>query len=318
VTDLLERLREERTDGAKNPAGSASYPLFRHTTTPFSGGSDHYILSDPTVGVPAPMLIQWPDKFYHTSEDTLDKVDARMLAVLGGLATTYAYFVANAGRREAIWLGQEMVARFRARLARSVQGILTDAFAAQDGEGLAQAAARIEKRAQFAAERQREAIRSLLRLAPKEEWLVTDLSHEVDCAVRRETERAREVLLRQARELGLDEMPSPLPKEPDEWEQQAVAMVPSRVFRGPVSPRAYMHKFTPQEKDQVRAWQKEHRRLYYGLSTVANYWVDGKRTVVDIADLVELETGQRNVQLLVKHFNLLVRLGLMQGFSEVA
>lgn len=311
ASDLLERLREEWTDGAQNPAGSASYPLFRHTATPFSGGSDHYILSDPTVGIPTPMLIQWPDKFWHTSGDTLDKVDPNMLAVLGGLATTYTYFVANAGQREATWLGQEMLARFRARLVRSVQDALTDALTTKDGEELAQAAVRIERKVQFAADRRREAIYSLLRLAPQEEGLVTKLNHEVDHAVRQEMERAKEILLWQARHLGLEGIP-PLPaKEPDEWEQKAQAMIPSRVFRGPVSPHFHLHKLTVQEREGARSWQKEHARLYRALGVVANYWVDGKRTVADIADLVELETGKRNVELLVKHFNLLDRLGLM-------
>jgi len=311
AADLLERVREEWTDGAQNPAGSASYPLFRHAATPFSGGSDHYILSDPTVGVPAPMLIQWPDKFWHTSADTLDKVDARMLAVLGGLATAYTYFVANAGPREAAWLGQEMLARFRARLVRSVQDALTDALATENGEELAQAAARIERQVRFAADRQREAIGSLLRLAPQEGGLVASLSQEVDRAVGQETERAREVLLWQAQHLGLEGIPPLPPKKLDEWEQQAQTMVPSRVVPGPVPVGPHMHKLTVQEREEAHAWQKEHRHLYRSLGVVANYWVDGKRTIAEIADLVELETGQRNVKLLVKHFNLLNRLGLM-------
>jgi hypothetical protein len=88
-------------------------------------------------------------------------------------------------------------------------------------------------------------------------------------------------------------------------------MIPSRVFRGPVSPHFHLHKLTVQAREEARAWQKEHARLYRALGVVANYWVDGKRTVADIADLVELETGKRNVELLVKHFNLLDRLGLM-------
>nr|MBC7244401.1 DUF4910 domain-containing protein [Chloroflexota bacterium] len=316
VTDLLERMREEWIAQAQNLSSSFSYPLFRHTVTPFSGGSDHYILSDPTVGVPTAMLIQWPDKFYHTSEDTLDKVDPRMLAILGGLATTYAYFVANAEAHEADWLGHEMLARFKARLIRSMQSSLTDALSAKNSEELAQAAARLGRTVEFAASRQREAYRSLLRLAPREEWLIDDLNQEVDRTVCQEMEQARKTLQRKAQQLGLAEIP-PLPqKEPDEWEKQAATMVPTRLFRGPVSPGAYMHKLTPQEKEEVYAWMKEHRAQYYGMSTVANYWADGNRTVAEIADLVELETGQRNVQLLVKHFKLLARLGLVALSSK--
>jgi hypothetical protein len=60
-------------------AAEARYALFRYATTPFGDGSDHFIFSDSTVGVPMPMLIQWPDKFYHTSADTIEKVDPRII-----------------------------------------------------------------------------------------------------------------------------------------------------------------------------------------------------------------------------------------------
>lgn len=79
VVDLLEAILERISTEAKSLAATSSYGLFKQAMVPFSGGSDHYILSDPTVGVPCPMLIQWPDKFYHTSEDTIDKVDPLIL-----------------------------------------------------------------------------------------------------------------------------------------------------------------------------------------------------------------------------------------------
>ncbi len=46
---------------------------FRYFLSPYSGGSDHFIFADATVGVPATSLTQFPDRFYHTSEDTPDK-----------------------------------------------------------------------------------------------------------------------------------------------------------------------------------------------------------------------------------------------------
>lgn len=307
---LLERLREEWLSGAQNPGASDSSPLFRHAVMPFSGGSDHYILSDPSVGVPTPMLIQWPDRYWHTSEDTLDKVDPRMLAVLGGLATTYAYFVANAGEREAAWLGHEMAARFQTRLAHTVQNALTDASEAENAHNLAQAAENLEKKARFVTDRYQEATQSLLRLAPHN-TLAARLKSEADSSLRRETERAKKVLFSYAQDLGLEDMPSLPPKELDEWEQQALGIVPSRKFRGPVPSGFHLHKLAPEERETVYAWFKEYGRLYHRLGTVANYWVDGERTVAEIADLVELETEQRNVQLLVRHYSLLAKLGLM-------
>ena len=311
TADLLERLREEWMGETPNLAGSLSYPLFRHTVSPFSGGSDHYILSDPSVGVPTPMLIQWPDKFYHTSQDTLDKVSPHMLGIVGGLATAYAYFVANAGEREACWLGHEMAARFRARLARDVQSQVTAGLSADKGEALAAVAGRMQKQTCFAADRQQAALRSLLRLAPRAEPWIGALCQEADQVARQELQRARSVLLQRACDLGLDAIPILPAREPDEWDRQAAGLVPVRRFRGPVSANSRMYRLPAPERDEVSRWIQQNHEQYYSQSTLAGYWVDGKRSVAEIADLVELEAGQCSVQLLVKHFKLLERLDLM-------
>jgi Zn-dependent M28 family amino/carboxypeptidase len=57
VNSLMESIYDSVKAEAKNLGGSSSYALFKHAVTPFSGGSDHYVYSDPTVGVPCPMMI---------------------------------------------------------------------------------------------------------------------------------------------------------------------------------------------------------------------------------------------------------------------
>src|SRR5439155_1631772 len=79
---------------ARNLAGTSGYALFKWAVTPFSGGSDHYLFADPAVGIPCPMVIQWPAKFYHTNADTIDKVDPAMLRRAAIMASAYAYAVA--------------------------------------------------------------------------------------------------------------------------------------------------------------------------------------------------------------------------------
>ncbi len=49
----------------------------------YSGGSDHYIFDDSTVQVPFASLTQWPDRFYHSSEDTVDKSDVASFRWIG-------------------------------------------------------------------------------------------------------------------------------------------------------------------------------------------------------------------------------------------
>ncbi len=58
-------------------------PNFRMDTGRYSGGSDHYILCDSTIGVPSTSLTQWPDRYYHSSEDTPDKASVKSFGWIG-------------------------------------------------------------------------------------------------------------------------------------------------------------------------------------------------------------------------------------------
>ena len=97
---------------------------------PYSGGSDHAVLIDPAIGVPCPMLIQWPDRFYHSSLDTPDKTDPASLALAARATVVWAATLA-AGTDEAL-------VPF---LARAVRRRLLEA--ADAGEPAALARARI-------------------------------------------------------------------------------------------------------------------------------------------------------------------------------
>jgi aminopeptidase YwaD len=56
---------------------------FRLTLTGFTWGSDHAILNDASVHVPALSLTQWPDRFYHSSDDTPDKSSVQSFEWVG-------------------------------------------------------------------------------------------------------------------------------------------------------------------------------------------------------------------------------------------
>ncbi|MHA1951121.1 MAG: DUF4910 domain-containing protein [Candidatus Thorarchaeota archaeon] len=56
----------------------------------YSAGSDHFMLTDSTVGIPAVMLNQEPDRFYHTSTDTPDKLDTRQMAYVSRIGALSA------------------------------------------------------------------------------------------------------------------------------------------------------------------------------------------------------------------------------------
>ncbi|MFW9805743.1 MAG: DUF4910 domain-containing protein [Candidatus Thorarchaeota archaeon] len=63
----------------------------------YSPGSDHFMLTDSTVGIPAVMLNQFPDRFYHTSTDTADKLDTRQMSYASriGALSALSYVLPN-------------------------------------------------------------------------------------------------------------------------------------------------------------------------------------------------------------------------------
>jgi peptidase M28-like protein len=88
----------------------------------YSGGSDHALWLDPAVGVPCPMLIQWPDRYYHSDLDTPERCDPGSLALAAAAAATYAAFLAEAGAEEAGWLGDAIAAGARSRMLAALDG----------------------------------------------------------------------------------------------------------------------------------------------------------------------------------------------------
>ena len=102
--ELLRRIRDRAQDWVTSYSGPGHFSLMRMSEVPYSGGSDHAVLIDPLIGVPCPMLIQWPDRYYHSSHDTPDKCDPASLALAARCAATFAGFLASAGPAERSWL----------------------------------------------------------------------------------------------------------------------------------------------------------------------------------------------------------------------
>jgi len=295
AADLAERLLEEFTVETGSFSGMGGYATFRHAVTPFSGGSDHYILSDPSVGVPCPMIIQWPDKFYHTSADTLEKVDPTMLARVGSIAATYAYFLAEAGSDEATWLGEEMLSRFKARLLRVVRDGVTSAMAGEDSPRDREL---LVRRIGFLTEWNDRALASLLRLGPVE---VAPLQREAHSFAEAELARIESLIPYSSSEP---------PTGP--WEEAAAEMVPRRLHRGPIDVKDYLNAVD--EEDWEVWWRiyKEHPEATWVYQPLLLYWADGQRTLEEISDLIELETGKRATEMLVTFCRLWEHLGLVE------
>lgn len=331
--ELLAKMMEELGDDVKNLGGTSSYALFKHVVTPFSGGSDHYILSDPTVGIPCPMLIQWPDMFYHTSEDTIDKVDPAMLARVASLTATYLYFVACAGRAEALYIAGLLAGDFEKDASRLAEARLGEALRPQgrgqgaeakgDGERCSPMG-RLAREIAFRHERRIADFGSLARLvAPGEKGgfheAIARLAGEMQAYTSTTLARAKslfETASSGSAACAPASCDTPVPGDPGhtcgpaEWEDRARQTVPVRVFRGPVDLRGHLEGLPADRREHWESFMQKSpsaRRL----GTYLLYWADSKRNLLEIADMTELETGMRDVESMVRYHELLKECGMV-------
>lgn len=138
---------------------------FRHARTAFTGGSDHAEFNEATVGAPCVGLTNWPDRFYHTSMDTMDKVSEDSLKRVGWAATVSALTLANAdirtARRMACLTCSEGMNRISEAVASAASDLLSEAVAARER---ALAADRHRATVAHVVRREVEAVRSVRRL----------------------------------------------------------------------------------------------------------------------------------------------------------
>jgi hypothetical protein len=104
----------------RNVAGQTkedSIAMFNTRITEFEGGSDHYILSDPTINIPTFMLGQWPDLNYHTGGDTIEVIDPFILHKSASMCAGFVYTAANLAQEDVPLILNKGRERFMADLA---------------------------------------------------------------------------------------------------------------------------------------------------------------------------------------------------------
>jgi hypothetical protein len=279
----------------------------------FSAGSDHYIMSDPSVGIPTPMVNHWPDKFYHTSADTIEKVSPAMLARSGALAAVYAYWLANAGRDEAEWLGHWMVARFGAWATRAAAQVVESAQAAgaasagASEDGLSQTWQHYVKLNDFRAERMVAALADLARI-------------DADVAERIAVWQSRVVALAEGEKIwalhalgGPARIEAPAAGEPEpEWLKRARGLVPCRLQPGPIDADLTLQADRPDLLPRLLALSAALGPVAHNLEPVLQYWADGRRTVAQIGELAWLELDHPADEHTLEFFELMAEAGLMR------
>jgi len=320
LNDLMVYLLEQAEEEFDPPTGFGRATTFRYRASVHTGGSDHHVFVDSTIGVPCVMLLQWPDLYYHSSMDTIDKVSTETLKRVGWVAAMAILILADAGEEEAIFLANETRSRGAARvrdLGRRAVGEILVKSKDEDlrgspnrlAEELARAIQFHRNRVEHAVRREVEAIRSVRRLAtgPVLDSFIQKGVEELSRCGEEEILRIEEVGRAVAEKAGIS-LPSV-----EEGEEER--MIPKRRFKGPLSMEFLRRAIGEDEYEWYERMRREDRLFHQKLDELLNF-MDGRRTLHEILLAVSAEYGELKVEHAKRFLRDLERAGLVELRGE--
>ena len=252
------------------------------------------ILSDPKVGVPTPMLIQWPDKYYHTSGDVPENISAELLSKIGVIAATYAYLCAAGD--------EEDVASF---VKLTGQGLRKTAIERIGNFYESGASSWITP--QFYA---RKLLRSAVQALRSAEWLCPH-SRLVASTVRLEQKTVRQCIQRELKNLLSYRRLRPHPGREEHHRIKFGDLVVRRLMPGPVDVRAILQQTTSQTRKRYLKYSQKRKNSSL-MEMLALFAANGKRSIAEISRLVAVEVGDTDPELIRSYFNLLEEANIVE------
>jgi hypothetical protein len=171
---------------------------------------------------------------------------------------------------------------------------------------------KIRRTVAYLHERMAGAVRSIDPIAGKDTRYTStkeEILSEFERLMRSERRRAVRTLQRFAEVRGLSRLRGRGGRL-SKLEKEARAMVPRRLFRGPVSTRPWLANLSKESREAWWRLGKKHENSRI-LGTLSLYWTDGDKDLLEISKIVELETGMANLEYIVNYFRLLGEMGLV-------
>ena len=264
--------------------------MHQYAVRRFCAGSDHQIFSDPLIGVPCLSFTQWPDLYYHTSGDTVERIDPTLLTKTSLVAGDVIWTLANMRESDIDPLLSRACETYISALRREVSL----------WHKKAEPAGALERRLILTEEAAVRALSGLRRLFPGE------LSATVQSLLADERVKLgalREQALRRA--LALAGLHRGEAAAPAGGEQQPKLI---RTFLGDADSARIDAIFKESgSADLIERHQKNHT-----LESYINYWTCGLFSADEIAERAIWEYGAGDREFVGQYLRLLNRAGLVK------
>lgn len=287
--------------------GSGS--TFRYHMQTFSGGSDHAEFTEATTHAPCVMLLQWPDLFYHTSEDTIDKVSEDSLRRICWITTVAALTLANATHEDLFLFAHQTATKGMARLAetsgKAIEAILKKKEDASVKNKQTDLATELAKTALYYKNmiehivwREQEAVRSVRRFGEHPELSVFIDKHcqDLENEGKNEIMKIEESLVFAAKSSAV-QLPAKLKET--QAEEEAKKMIPRRLFKGTLSGDLFKKELGEKEYEWYDKINDVDADFGKKMAEILNF-ADGKRTAYDVTKAVASEYSPTNVEHVLK------------------
>lgn len=293
LNNFAYRVLDTFARDVRNFSGTFGYSTCHYVATPFSGGSDHYVISDPSIGIPCPMLIQWPDKHYHSSLDHPVNLDPAMLQRVGLMTALYAWGLAAGSQGHWLDFFHSYIAGVSSRLFQAMEGALANPIQADQWREaltfhLDYEAAALMQLGLFAQLRE---FNSLIQSLDKGQSQIQQAGELVEQWVAQRGENTKTGTL-------------------EEMDPQAAARVFRRVYPGPLDISAELARLPLARRLE---WAEFARKegVSSGYTNFLLYWLDGKRSLGEVLKLVMLESGVWKPKFALVYLELCQELGLV-------
>jgi hypothetical protein len=306
VFSLIEQSVKEFDASTHFGSGST----FRYRTTAFNGGSDHAEFTEATTAVPCVMLLQWPDLYYHTSMDTIDKVSEDMLKRVGWIAAMAALTLANATHEDILMLAYETASKAVARIAEAGTEALKELLRKCEdpklkddrtklASELTKTAAYHRSKIEHLIWRETQAIKSVRRLGehPELTAFIDRYCEDTANATKRELAKFQEALAFIVKSSAL-KLPDTLEESPAEQELKRLA--PKRLFKGTLSGDLFKELLGEKEHEWYDEIGKTDTDFSKKMAEIINF-MDGNRTAHDMLKAVSAEYSPTNPEHVLKY-----------------